>query len=536
MPPRRLVPEGRPRVAVLLDERLQRCLEPELQLVPLTGAGWQAELEAGPVAFLLVGSPRLRDGPGAMDWPALAALCRAKGIPTALWVTDGAGGGPGEQARLFDHVFLARPAALGAWRAALGHERVHPLPLAAQPALHHPFGGRRPLRLRVGAAVEGGASWPGGLLDRVGRRGVLDLYTAGETAVPEASRAAWRGQLEPDQLPARLRACVAFLGLGGPDGAPRQVFESLACGTPVLADPSPALGELLGGIVLTPGDEEATTAALQTVIGDGQARDRLAQLGYREVQSRHTYADRLETLLAAIGRPAVLRARPLVSLICVSNRPRFLAHALANLQRQTYGELEVLFVMNGDGFDRAEVEERLAALPRARCLEGGAQLTLAHGLNLALDAAAGDFVAKIDDDDHYGPSYIADGILAAEVSGADIVGKLSHYCYLESLGTMMLRFPQREFRPARVIQGATILARRRVVERVRFTPVQQGTDTIFLKAAHEQGFRTVAADRFNFVYMRRMDPRDHTWPVDLDSLLRTGEVVGPGLDLARVFV
>jgi glycosyltransferase involved in cell wall biosynthesis len=231
-----------------------------------------------------------------------------------------------------------------------------------------------------------------------------------------------------------------------------------------------------------------------------------------------------------------LRARPLVSLICVSHRPGFLEHALTNLRRQTYPEIEVIFVLNGDGFDRAAVEERLAGWPRARCLVGGAHLTLAEGLNMALDQATGDYVAKIDDDDHYGPNYIADAIMAAEIGGADIVGKRSHYCYLEALDTLVIRFPRSEFEAASLIQGATIVAARRVVERVRFTPVRQGTDTIFLKACKEEGFSMLAADRFNFVYARRLDPRDHTWALDLGAFLKTCEVVGPGLGLDRVFV
>jgi hypothetical protein len=167
---------------------------------------------------------------------------------------------------------------------------------------------------------------------------------------------------------------------------------------------------------------------------------------------------------------------------------------------------------------------------------GGAHLTLAEGLNLALDVAAGDFVAKIDDDDLYGPDYIADGVLAAGITGADIVGKRSHYCYLEALDTLVIRYPGNEFRTVGLIQGATILAARRVVEQVRFTPVRQGTDTIFLKRCVELGFSLLSTDRFNFVYTRRMDPRDHTWAVDIEPFLKTCRIVGPGLDLARVFV
>ena len=532
--------EDRPRLAVVLDPVTRRGFEPELRLVPLSAGGWRDALTP-PVDALLVGLEALGDpaaGFAAGSLRKLTDRCRSHGIPSACWI---AGPAP-EEARLFDHVFTVDETAVAALRQRLGHDRVDFLPFAAQPLLHHPFGGGdRPRRPGIGW-MAGGSLPPaaGSLADLVHRRGMLDVYADPAAALPEGWGAGRRDSPPWTGMPGRFRRHVAFLspdaGGGGDAVVPRQAFEILACGTPVIAPPASALAALPGAAVIAAGDSAGVTRALRTLIGEPTARDRLAQRGCREVQARHTFADRAETVLAALGRPAVLRARPLVSLICVSHRPHFLDHALANLRRQTYPELEILFVLNGDGFDRAEVEARLAGLPRARCLVGGAQLTLAHGLNMALDVAAGDYLAKIDDDDDYGPDYIADGVLAAGITGADIVGKRSHYCYLEALDTLVIRYPGSENRTVGLVQGATILAARRVVEQVRFTPVRQGTDTIFLKRCVELGFSLLSTDRFNFVYRRRLDPRDHTWAVGMEAFLRTCEVVGPGLDLDRVFV
>ena len=562
LPVPRQAPATRPRVAAVLGEPLRRCLKPELRLVPLSRltGGWRST--RNPSTFSSSNGQRLattspgrcrltslneRGGDGLHE---LLAHCQAKGIPTALWGTEDPVRFEAfiEAARGFDHVFMVDARSLDGCRRALGHERVHALPLAAQPRLHNPLKRRRPPKPRIffagawrGDAQRAGVGSPEAMLSAALGLGLLDIYDRrtereqSRVELPEPYRSAVKGRT-PGRATERYHDYTALLDVDEGGAPSRRVFEALACATPVITSAQGGTSATLDDAVIAVQDAAAVVAAIRRMIVEPEARDRQAHRGYRLVHTQHTYTHRAEELLVAIGRPAVLRAKPLVSLICVSSRPRFLDQALRNLTCQTYPEVEIVFVMNSEEFDPQVVAERLAPLPRARCLAAGPGKTLAEGLNMALDVASGEFFAKMDDDDHYGPHYIADAVLAAEFSGADIIGKLSHYCYLESLDAMTVGFAGHEFKEVSLVHGATIMASRRVTEKVRFLPVRQGTDTIFLKTCREQGFSILSADRFNFVYVRRADPQEHTYPIGLDVLLKSHEIIGPGLDLGRAFV
>ena len=52
----------------------------------------------------------------------------------------------------------------------------------------------------------------------------------------------------------------------------------------------------------------------------------------------------------------------------------------------------------------------------------------------------GDFIAKFDDDDLYGPNYVADQLLPFKYTDADIVGKLCTFMYQEKSGKRIFVF------------------------------------------------------------------------------------------------
>ena len=142
-----------------------------------------------------------------------------------------------------------------------------------------------------------------------------------------------------------------------------------------------------------------------------------------------------------------------------------------------------------------------------------ADLTLGACMNLGVEAATGDLVAKVDDDNFYGTHYLTDLVRALDYSGADVVGKWAHLVHLESSGATLLRFEKAEHRFVEQVQGGTLLMRRTVAERIRFEDLPRRVDTTFLAKVRAAGLTVYAADRFNFVSVRRADTGSHTWPI-----------------------
>jgi hypothetical protein len=157
-------------------------------------------------------------------------------------------------------------------------------------------------------------------------------------------------------------------------------------------------------------------------------------------------------------------------------------------------------------------------------LDAEASVPLGECLNRLVAAAGGELVAKMDDDDVYGPHYLRDACFALDWSGADVVGKQAHYLHLQSNGATLLRFREREHRFTDRVMGPTIVAPRTLVRTTSFPALPRGEDTGFLEAVVEQGARVYSADRFNFVQIRRQGGDGHTWTVSDAELMASGDV------------
>src|SRR6185295_18264809 len=90
-------------------------------------------------------------------------------------------------------------------------------------------------------------------------------------------------------------------------------------------------------------------------------------------------------------------------LIRSSARPE-LADALAALAAQTYRNLEVV-VVNVTGRPHPPLPDPASAL-EIRFVDPGRQLPRPLAANAALEAATGDFIAFLDDDDLFEPEHV----------------------------------------------------------------------------------------------------------------------------------
>jgi GT2 family glycosyltransferase/glycosyltransferase involved in cell wall biosynthesis len=120
---------------------------------------------------------------------------------------------------------------------------------------------------------------------------------------------------------------------------------------------------------------------------------------------------------------AVQHDVPLVSVIVANyNGARFVETALASVLAQTLREIEVLFVDDGSTDDSVARVTRIAERdPRVRMLRTPANGGPAVARNVALDVAAGQWLAVMDSDDLMHPDRLTRLVAAAERDDADIV-------------------------------------------------------------------------------------------------------------------
>ena len=319
----------------------------------------------------------------------------------------------------------------------------------------------------------------------------------------------------------------------------RRVFELMACGTPVVSSPSDGITAMFGALVKVATSTAEAEAHLAYLLGDDDRRARYAHAGARDVLTHHTYAHRLRTILDAVGVAHAPPSPPQITILAASNRPSHLHNIIANVRRQVHPRIELIVLLNADVFDRADVERIVrAALPdvAVQVHQLPERQLLGECLNLGIDHATGEFVAKFDDDDHYGPHYLSDLALASTYTDAEILGKNTFFAYVEPSDQMVLRHPGKAHQHTNLVGGGTLFVRRSAFERVRFSAVQPGTDSKFLRDASDAGMKIYSSDPYNYVLVRTGDPTAHTWQVSHADFLAKCRVLRTGIDFSEAMI
>lgn len=262
---------------------IETGLEPDAQEIA-------ERLPAGftPRLFLWVdsGQPRLAPAHAGID------------APKAAWFIDTHLGAPHrlEIARHFDFVYLAQKAQVEEFRKA-GLKHVEWLPLACAEELH-----RLPPRERdLDVAFAGSMASASG--ER--RRGFIEAVRA---AFPNH----FIGQCWPDEMAGYYARAKIVINMCVNQDVNMRVFEAMASGALLVTDPAVGLEDLFedGRDLAIYRSIDEAIALIRHYLDDEDARARIAAAGQARVLREHTYARRVETLLADIERAAGPLAKP----------------------------------------------------------------------------------------------------------------------------------------------------------------------------------------------------------------------------------
>ncbi len=567
-PSAKTVDPTKPLIGAILDEFTRDCLKPEANLVLVTKKRWRDELpRAGMAAFFAESAWRGNEGSWnyAMTKPdkwgselaQLLSWCRESGIPTIFWNKEDPVNFDvfKETATRFDYIFTTDSACVQRYRDIVGHDRVHTLAFAAQPAIHNPIR-TGPLVNRFaftgswrGVKYPKRAEWLDTLLTPLMDRQLLDIFdryadekTNPDLIFPDRFRPALRGALPYAELVEKVyKQYFGFVSVNSVEGSEtmlaRRVFEILACGSPVISSPSEAIERTFGDIVLTPTTPKDVEESVERLVHEPFFRERLAARGVRLVHSNHTYRHRMIEIGDRIGRPFVSRDIKKVSIICCSKRPRYLEQIAAQICAQSYREKEVIFVAHSNEFRDEDIERAFGNKTDLKIMRNHDQDLLSHGLNIGVRESSGELIAKFDDDDFYGINYLEDTVLAFDYAqNASVIGKHSFFAYVESADQTYLRFPGKSNCYTNRVHGGTLVWSQKNADGINFRPVRQGTDSRFLEDCRNNGLKIYSTNPFNFIHVRYADIANHTWKIEDEEFIQKAESVGQGKQLSTVMV
>ncbi|MHA7276366.1 glycosyltransferase family protein [Arthrobacter sp. Hz1] len=550
------------RVATILDEFSSLAFSYEWDTVALTPSNWRRVIAEERIDLLFVESAwhgssdawkyQLSGADGPSDViKELVGGFRVGGTPTVFWNKEDP---PHYQdflptAKLFDHVFTSDSNKVESYIKDLGHNRVSTLPFAAHPALHNPvrprkgwhtrdlaFAGmyfahkfperRDQMDLLLGAAADVSDSMVTGLEIFSRQLGGADQYQ-----FPETLRNHVVGSLPYTQMLTAYKAYKVFLNVNSvvdsPSMCARRVFEIAASGTPVVTTRSAAIEGFFPNEEIPIVDtRDQARSVLSALVRQQSLGDRQVHLAQRRIWNEHTYAHRAEKILAAavpaLAQPVTL---PSLSVLVSTIRPHQLDHVFRTVTSQLGVCLELVLLTHGFTAGARELEElrQRYQLDALTILTAPVSQSLGECLNRCVDAATGEVLTKMDDDDYYGPHYLLDQLHALNYSGAQVVGKQAHYMYLQTQDATVLRFAQKEHRFTNMVMGPTLMAAGDVFRSFRFEQRTRGEDTAFLGAVTAAAGAVYSADKYN--YYQQRNGTGHTWQVSDQDILATTNVV-----------
>jgi len=299
----------------------------------------------------------------------------------------------------------------------------------------------------------------------------------------------------------------------GPVAAVRTIAGLAAAGVPIHAPHVPAWAAGLGSDLI----ELITTVDPDDLEDDIRREEHSIRLRRAAMRGHSTQAY-WNRLAGTLGLP--VSPSPKISVLLCTRRHDYIPFALAQIARQRGVEVEVILTLHGIPANLPTVQRAIAGFEHPlTVVEVSRDVTFGEALNRGAAQASGDYLAKWDDDDWYGPEFLADLTMAAHYSGADVVGCLMQQVYLEEINLTIQRPGGESERFSRHISGATLLMNRDTFRAVGgFHPIPRHVDTSFLRVLEAHGGRIYRTHGMNCMVHRRS--AGHTWNQPVTSFIR----------------
>jgi hypothetical protein len=310
----------------------------------------------------------------------------------------------------------------------------------------------------------------------------------------------------------------------GPIAAVRTVAGLAAAGVPIHTSQVPRWAAALGSELI----DLMTTVTLSDLDDDLRREEYSIRLR-RAAMRHHSTLARWRNLTVAAGLPTP--PPPRISVLLCTNRPSQIGFALRQIAHQRRVDLEVVLALHGVPAAHPDVRAATNGFDRPlTVLEVPGDVVFGEALNRGVRAASGQYVAKWDDDDWYGPDFLADLSMAAHYSGADLVGCFAQLVYLEQINLTVYRSGGGSEQVGRHVAGGTLfMGRDDLLRTGAFRPLKRYIDTALQRAVTASGGLVYRAHGLGYLYVRRAT--GHTWDQPVTRFLRSSTHQWRGLRL-----
>jgi len=224
-------------------------------------------------------------------------------------------------------------------------------------------------------------------------------------------------------------------------------------------------------------------------------------------------------------RRSRIKKYPSVSVLVATIRPDDLTSLLSQLLQQSLSTFELrlgLHAVELTGLHKKQISALNRRKVKVFVQKFEADNTLGTILSSLAQQSSCDFIAKMDDDDYYGPEHLRDLLDAALDTGAEIVGRAMNYIYLEPLDITVRKFSRGSMQTVEHysdwICGGTILAKRTAAQTAGwFGSGSSAVDHYLLNSVTNNGGKIWRTFGAGYIYRRGFTP--HTYVTNYSKYL-----------------
>lgn len=238
---------------------------------------------------------------------------------------------------------------------------------------------------------------------------------------------------------------------------------------------------------------------------------------------------RERVLLGQIREKCSKISQPGVSIIVATAKLKYIDNIFSNYARLIYPDTELIIILNKNKLNINDYSMKSIGIKNVRIFQLDESCTLGECLNYGIEQARYDYISKMDDDDYYGPNYLTDLMNVFKYTDAKVTAKVSRFIFFEHINVLGIFLPNYENKfVSSDVAGGTLTFKKEVFNKVRFRNMNCAEDREFCLDCHSAGIKVYSADKYNYIYIRHNDLKQHTWksfsPIDIariDPLLVT---------------
>lgn len=236
----------------------------------------------------------------------------------------------------------------------------------------------------------------------------------------------------------------------------------------------------------------------------------------------------------------------MISVIACTNREEFINNIIHNFQKQKLKDKELVLILNSNKIDYDITNRMLKGMYiNYKLFQFSNKTSLGECLNKGIRAANYDLVAKMDDDDFYGPGYLQEAYSILNQTDADLVGKSSFYIYFNKTRELRLYNPNHEncwivnkgdrhYKTEYFLSGATLVFKKKIFNQVTFPAINLGEDSAFQQLCFNNKLKIYSLSKDHYAYIRYEKLSHHTSKISEEILKRRSNFVSTNIALVDI--